>query len=107
MEVLLLGALVAFVLLVIFLIWLTVSLLGLIVTLVVAGLVGWLADRLVPGDLPYGVLGAVAAGLVGSWVGGAVLGDLGPSIGGIALIPAFVGAAALAAIIELVAKARD
>ena len=30
----------------------------------VAGLVGWLADLAVPGQLPYGWLGAVVAGLV-------------------------------------------
>ena len=34
----------------------SVSLLGLLVTLVIAALVGWLADKIVPGDLPYGWL---------------------------------------------------
>lgn len=87
-------------------IWLTVSLAGLLVTLVVAALVGWLADRIVPGDLPYGWLGAIVAGLLGSWLGGMVLGDLRPEIGDIALIPAFVGAVILAFIADLVIKQR-
>ena len=88
-------------------IWLTVSLAGLLVTLVVAALVGWLADRIVPGDLPYGWLGAIVAGLLGSWLGGIVLGDLGPEIGDIALIPAFVGAVVLAFVADLVMKQRS
>ena len=88
-------------------IWLTVSLLGLLVTLVIAALVGWLADKIVPGDLPYGWLGAIVAGLVGSWIGGALLGDVGPEMGGIGIIPALVGAIILAFIIEAITKSRQ
>lgn len=87
-------------------IWLTVSLLGLLVTLVIAGLVGWLANKIVPGELPYGWLGAIVAGLVGSWIGGGLLGDVGPEIGGIGLLPALVGAVILAFIIEIVTNSR-
>ncbi|MCK9517712.1 MAG: GlsB/YeaQ/YmgE family stress response membrane protein [Dehalococcoidia bacterium] len=88
-------------------VWLTVSLAGLLVTLVVAGLVGWLADKVVPGDLPYGWIGAVVAGLLGGWLGGWILDDFGPEIGGIALIPAFVGAVILAFIADLVMKQQE
>jgi uncharacterized membrane protein YeaQ/YmgE (transglycosylase-associated protein family) len=88
------------------LIWLTASLLGLIVTLLIAGGVGWLAYQVVPGRLPYGWIGAVVAGLVGSWIGGILLGDAGPSIGGIDLVPAFIGAIVLAVIADLVFKSR-
>ncbi len=101
--ILFLGALVLFLVFAIG-VWITVSLLGLIVTLVVAGLVGWAADAVVPGDLPYGLLGAVVAGLLGAWLGGWILGDLGPEIGGIALIPAFVGAVILAFAADLFLK---
>ena len=97
------GALVLFLLFAIA-VWVTVSLLGLIVTLVVAGFVGWLADVVVPGDLPYGLLGAVVAGLLGAWLGGWILGDLDPEIGGIALLPAFVGAVILAFAADLFMK---
>jgi uncharacterized membrane protein YeaQ/YmgE (transglycosylase-associated protein family) len=77
-------------------IYLTVSFIGLLVTLVIAGLVGWLAYRFVPVKLPYGFLGAVVAGLIGSWIGGWLLGDVGPEIGDIAIGPAFVGSLVLA-----------
>ena len=95
----------AFIILVL-LIRLTFSLLGLLVTIAVAAIVGWLADQIVPGRLPYGWLGAIVAGLLGSWLGGVLLGDFGPSIGGIAIVPALLGAVILAFGVSLVAKSR-
>lgn len=83
-------------------VWITFNLVGLLITLLIAGLIGWLADRIVPGDLPYGWLGAIVAGLAGSWLGTLILGDLGPTVRGIALIPALIGAIILAFVIELV-----
>ena len=41
--------------------WITVGLIALLATLVVAGLVGWAADLVVPGQLPAGWFGAVLA----------------------------------------------
>ncbi len=65
-------------------------------TLLVAGLVGWAADMVVPGRLPGGWIGAVLAGLIGGFVGGTLFHALGIRLGfglfGIELIPAFVGA---------------
>jgi uncharacterized membrane protein YeaQ/YmgE (transglycosylase-associated protein family) len=88
------------------LIWITFNLVGLLITLLIAGLIGALADRIVPGELPYGWLGAIVAGLAGSWLGTLLLGDLGPTIRGIALIPALVGAMILAFLIELLYTRR-
>ncbi|MGQ9676961.1 MAG: GlsB/YeaQ/YmgE family stress response membrane protein [Chloroflexota bacterium] len=78
--------------------------LGFIVTLIIAGLVGWLADLIVPGRLPYGWIGAIAAGLLGAWLGTALLGAFGPSIAGIAIIPAIIGAIILAFLFDLIFK---
>lgn len=85
-------------------IWITVSLLGLLVTLLVAAFIGWLANKILPGRIPHGWLGAIVAGLLGSWVGGILLGDAGPAVGGIDLIPALVGAVLLAFLIEWIGK---
>src|SRR4030081_228062 len=73
------------------------SLVGLVLTLLVAGLVGWAADMVVPGRLPGGWIGAVLAGLVGGFVGRILfhaigIRDLGFGLFGVELIPAFVGA---------------
>jgi uncharacterized membrane protein YeaQ/YmgE (transglycosylase-associated protein family) len=84
--------------------WLTFTLTHVVLTLAVAGLVGWLADLAVPGELPYGWLGAVVAGIVGGWLGSLVLGDMGPAIFGVHILPTFVGAAVLAAGAEMLGK---
>ncbi|MHB1414794.1 MAG: GlsB/YeaQ/YmgE family stress response membrane protein [Chloroflexota bacterium] len=87
------------------LIGITTSLIGLLVMLAVAGVIGWLADLIVPGRLPYGWLGAIVAGLVGAWIGTALIGDFGPALAGIELIPALVGAVVIAVAAELIGKA--
>jgi uncharacterized membrane protein YeaQ/YmgE (transglycosylase-associated protein family) len=85
-------------------VWVTFQLLGLLVTLLVAAVVGWVADQIVPGRLPYGWLGATVFGLLGSWLGSLLLGRLGPQVGGIAIVPALVGAVVLAVLYNVVAK---
>ncbi len=83
--------------------WVMSGIVHLLLMLLMAGVIGWLADQIVPGRLPYGVLGAVVVGLVGSWLGGILLGNLGPRIFDIRVIPAFIGALALTAIVALLA----
>ncbi|MSQ23758.1 MAG: GlsB/YeaQ/YmgE family stress response membrane protein [Chloroflexi bacterium] len=84
--------------------WLTFTLTHMLLTLAVAGLMGWLADLVVPGELPYSWLGAVAAGLIGGWLAALLMGNVGPNLFGVYLLPAFVGATALAVAVELVGK---
>ena len=86
--------------------WITVGLIGLALTLFVAGLIGWGADQVIPGRLPGGWLGAVLAGILGGFVGHLLFallgihGRVGPTLFGIELIPAFVGAVVIAAAAE-------
>jgi uncharacterized membrane protein YeaQ/YmgE (transglycosylase-associated protein family) len=77
-------------------IWITACLVGLIITVLVAGVIGWAADQLTPGKLPYGLLGAVGAGLLGALLGGLLLQGFGPDFAGLAIIPTLVGAIILA-----------
>lgn len=84
--------------------FITANVLGVILTLFIAGLVGALADAVVPGRLPWGWLGAILAGLVGGWIGTAIMGNVGPVIAGVAILPAFIGAMILAFIVSLVFK---
>lgn len=81
-------------------IWITGGLIRLALHLFMAGLVGALADAVAPGRLPWGWLGAVLAGLVGSWLGVLLLGHLGPSLFGVPLLPGFVGALILTFALE-------
>jgi uncharacterized membrane protein YeaQ/YmgE (transglycosylase-associated protein family) len=88
-------------------IWLSMSILHLVAYLFIAGVVGALADAVVPGKLPWGWLGAILAGLVGSWLGTLVMGQFGPSFFGVPIIPAFVGATVLAFGIEGVGRLQS
>ncbi|MCC6174243.1 MAG: GlsB/YeaQ/YmgE family stress response membrane protein [Chloroflexi bacterium] len=87
--------------------WLTFTLAGFLLTLVVAGLIGWAADSIVPGKLPWGWVGAVLAGIVGGFAGSLILGGFGPAIFGVRVIPAFVGAVIIAVLVELLTVSRQ
>jgi uncharacterized membrane protein YeaQ/YmgE (transglycosylase-associated protein family) len=89
----------------------TVGLITFLMTLLVAGLVGWAADAVVPGKLPGGWFGAVLAGIVGGWLGNLLfralnIPSLGFSIAGVDLVPAFVGAVVIAFALELFSTRR-
>jgi uncharacterized membrane protein YeaQ/YmgE (transglycosylase-associated protein family) len=88
------------------LIYLSAGLIALGLHLLMAGLIGALADAVVPGTLPWGWVGAVLAGLAGSWLGVTILGHLGPSLFGIAIIPGFLGALVLAFALSLLTRNR-
>lgn len=87
--------------------WMTFTLVGFLLTLFVAGLVGWAADAVVPGQLPGGWLGAVLAGVIGGFLGTLLLGKIGPTIFDINIIPAFIGAALIAVAAELMMGSRS
>jgi uncharacterized membrane protein YeaQ/YmgE (transglycosylase-associated protein family) len=92
--------------------WVTIGLVGLALTLFVAGLIGWGADQVIPGRLPGGWLGAVLTGILGGFVGHLVfsllhLGRVGPIIFGIDVVPAFVGAVIIAAVAQMLTTRRS
>ncbi len=84
--------------------WLAWNLLALAFMLLVAGVIGWLADLVVPGRLPWGWLGAILAGLIGAWLGVLLIGRVGPDVAGIPIVPAFLGAVILALVADLLFK---
>jgi len=76
----------------------------LIVYLVVAAIVGLVAEFIVGWRLPFGIIGAVIAALVGVWlltnvINLTIVGD--PNIYGVPIIKAFIGAIILAAVWHL------
>jgi len=88
--------------------WITAGLVGLALTLLVAGVIGYAADLVMPGRLPGGWLGAILTGIVGGFVGG-LLFDLlhlavGPRIFGIEVVPAFVGALLVAFVAQMATR---
>ncbi|MBY0597631.1 MULTISPECIES: GlsB/YeaQ/YmgE family stress response membrane protein [Bacillales] len=74
-------------------------------SLIVGGILGWLASLIVGKDIPGGVIGNIIAGIIGSWLGTSLLGTFGPVIGGYAIIPALIGAIVLIFIVSLLLRA--
>ncbi|MBS2035040.1 GlsB/YeaQ/YmgE family stress response membrane protein [bacterium] len=85
--------------------WFIGNAMGFLLMLLVAALVGFAADSLVPGrQIEHGWLGAMGAGLVGSWLGTLMLGRIGPVLMGVPLLPALVGALVLVLVVSVVRK---
>lgn len=88
--------------------------LWLLMVVVVGGLVGWLASKVMNTDAQQGIPLNIIVGIVGSFIGNGMLGFLfpgsdtlgswPPSIG--AVLAAFVGAMILLAIVNLVRRGR-
>lgn len=73
-------------------------------SLIVGGIIGWLAGMIVGRDVPFGIIGNIIAGFVGAWLGSLILGDWGPVVGDFAIIPALIGAIVLVFILSLIFK---
>ena len=82
---------------------------GLIITLIVGGIIGWLASIVMRTDAQQGILLNIVVGIIGSLLGSFLLGGffgadgsiLNSPLDGGTLLAAFVGAVLLLAIVNL------
>jgi uncharacterized membrane protein YeaQ/YmgE (transglycosylase-associated protein family) len=81
--------------------------LGFLVMLLVAAIIGFVGEAIVPGGLPGGWAGAIVAGLLGSALGGYLFGSWGPSLAGFAVLPSILGAAIVVLLFSLVARGMN
>ncbi|AJS57930.1 GlsB/YeaQ/YmgE family stress response membrane protein [Paenibacillus sp. IHBB 10380] len=70
-------------------------------SLIIGGIIGWLAGLIMGRDVPGGVIGNIVAGFIGGWLGSLIFGKMGPVIGGFYFVPALIGAIVLVAIVSL------
>ena len=85
--------------------WFIGNAMGFLLMLLVAALIGFTADALVPGrQISHGWMGAMGAGLIGSWLGTLMIGRIGPVLMGVPLLPAFVGAVVLVVLVSFLRK---
>jgi len=80
------------------------SILGFILFLIVAAACAWIAETFVPGNVPGGFFVSAIVGIIGAWVGGSLVGSIGPSLAGVSLIPAILGSAILVFGLALVSR---
>ncbi len=81
------------------------DLLGLLVLLIVAALVGAIGEMIAGMKVPGGWLGSMLVGFIGAWLGSMLL-SFGPSVAGIAIIPAILGAVLFVLFLRLLTGAR-
>jgi uncharacterized membrane protein YeaQ/YmgE (transglycosylase-associated protein family) len=77
------------------------GLLSLIVYLIVAAVCAIIAERMVPGTIPGGYFTSAIFGIIGAWIGGSLMGNVGPALGGVSLVPCIVGSALLVFVLSL------
>ncbi|MEO3945000.1 GlsB/YeaQ/YmgE family stress response membrane protein [Gorillibacterium sp. CAU 1737] len=77
---------------------------GFIWSLIIGGIIGWLAGLIMGRDIPGGIIGNIIAGFIGAWLGSLILGNFGPNMGGFYLVPALIGAVVLVFIVSLILR---
>ena len=78
---------------------------GFIVLLIVAAIVGAVAEALAGVKVGAGWVGTIIVGLIGAWVG-SVLFRIGPLIGGVYLISAILGSFVLVLLLKMISARR-
>ena len=85
-----------------------------VLLLVIGGVIGWLASKVMKNDAQMGIILNIVVGIVGSFIGNGLLGVFFPGTGSIAswppslgaLVAAFVGALILLGILNLIYRGR-
>lgn len=80
------------------------SILTFFIYAILAVVIGTVADKLSPFDMPGSWAGAMIAGFVGAWLGPILFGTWGPIVAGFALLPALIGAVIVVVVVGVFAK---
>jgi uncharacterized membrane protein YeaQ/YmgE (transglycosylase-associated protein family) len=83
------------------------SLISLVIILIIAFIIGIVADQLSPFRMPGSWAGAIIAGLLGSWIGPKLFGNWGPWIADVSLVPSLLGTIIVVVVIGAIAKLSE
>ncbi len=81
---------------------------GVIAMFILLAVVGWVIDRIIPGKMPYGIIGGIVAAIIGGVIGGFQFGVLSFGLqapdGGMTFyfIPGLLGGIVFAIIVRFV-----
>lgn len=80
------------------------SILSFLLFLLVAAACAWIAESMVPSAVPGGFFSSAIVGILGAWIGGSLLGSIGPSLLGVSLIPCILGSAIFVFLFTLLSR---
>jgi uncharacterized membrane protein YeaQ/YmgE (transglycosylase-associated protein family) len=80
------------------------DILGFLCYLLIAAVCAYIAERLVPGVIPGGLLTLAIFGIIGGWIGANLMGQFGPMLAGVSLIPCILGSAILVFGLSFISK---
>jgi uncharacterized membrane protein YeaQ/YmgE (transglycosylase-associated protein family) len=80
------------------------GILSFILFLIVAAACAWIAECIVPGSIPGGFLTSAIVGIIGAWIGGSMVGHIGPDLAGVSLVPCILGSAVLVFLLSLCSR---
>ena len=63
-----------------------------ILSVIIALVIGIVADKISPVSMPGRWAGSLVAGFIGNWIGPLIFGTWGPMVVGFSLVPALIGA---------------
>lgn len=78
---------------------------GFLVLLIVAAIVGAIAEAVAGAKVGPGWIGTIIVGLIGAWIGQALF-RIGPLVGGVYLISAIIGSIILVLLLKLITGRR-
>lgn len=74
---------------------------GFVILLIVAAIVGAIAEAVVGAKVGPGWIGTIIVGLIGAWIGSALI-KVGPIIGGVYFVSAIIGSIILVLLLKLI-----
>ena len=80
------------------------DIIAILLSVLIAMVIGTVADKLSPLDMPGSWAGAIVAGFIGNWLGTLLFGTWGPMLAGFSLIPALLGAIIVAIVAGTIKK---
>ncbi|MFD1039448.1 GlsB/YeaQ/YmgE family stress response membrane protein [Virgibacillus byunsanensis] len=80
------------------------SIITILLSVLIAMVIGTVADKLSPFDMPGSWAGAIIAGFIGDWIGTLLFGTWGPMLAGFSLVPALLGAIIVAIVAGSIVK---
>lgn len=78
------------------------DILSLLLFLVVAAVCAYIGEMLVPGAVPGGFLTLAIVGIIGAWIGGNLIGHVGPDLASVSLLPCILGSAIFVFLLSLI-----